>query len=126
MGVVAGASAAGFTAGLGAGLGLGFGASRRGVGAAAGRQPAPPAPGDDATRPITDQLDAYFAGELRDFDVPLDLRAVHGFVRTALEDAGSVAGLLITTEAMIADAPKKESGAPAGGGMPDMGGMGMM
>ncbi|WP_349363493.1 MAG: chaperonin GroEL [Roseitalea porphyridii] len=46
-------------------------------------------------------------------------------VRTALEDAGSVAGLLITTEAMIADAPKKES-APAGGGMPDMGGMGMM
>jgi chaperonin GroEL len=47
-------------------------------------------------------------------------------VRTALEDAGSVAGLLITTEAMIADAPKKESGAPAGGGMPDMGGMGMM
>ncbi|MEQ9153684.1 MAG: chaperonin GroEL [Roseitalea porphyridii] len=47
-------------------------------------------------------------------------------VRTALEDAGSVAGLLITTEAMIADAPKKESAAPAGGGMPDMGGMGMM
>ncbi|WP_306120855.1 MULTISPECIES: chaperonin GroEL [unclassified Roseitalea] len=48
-------------------------------------------------------------------------------VRTALEDAASVAGLLITTEAMVAEAPKKESApAPAGGGMPDMGGMGMM
>ena len=45
-------------------------------------------------------------------------------VRTALEDAASVAGLLITTEAMIAEAPKKES-APAmpGGGMGGMGGM---
>ncbi|WP_179380507.1 chaperonin GroEL [Jannaschia marina] len=46
-------------------------------------------------------------------------------VRTALEDAASVAGLLITTEAMVADKPAKE-GAPAGGGMPDMGGMGGM
>ncbi|GHD99925.1 molecular chaperone GroEL [Defluviimonas sp. 20V17] len=46
-------------------------------------------------------------------------------VRTALEDAASVAGLLITTEAMIADKPAKE-GAAAGGGMPDMGGMGGM
>ncbi|MFW2588682.1 chaperonin GroEL [Sagittula sp. SSi028] len=45
--------------------------------------------------------------------------------RTALEDAASVAGLLITTEAMVADKPAKE-GAPAGGGMPDMGGMGGM
>ena len=45
-------------------------------------------------------------------------------VRTALEDAGSVAGLLITTEAMIAELPKKDGGgAPA---MPDMGGMGGM
>ncbi|MCQ8184784.1 chaperonin GroEL [Parvularcula maris] len=46
-------------------------------------------------------------------------------VRTALQDAASVAGLLITTEAMIADAPKKDSGAPAmpGGGMGGMGGM---
>jgi chaperonin GroEL len=43
--------------------------------------------------------------------------------RTALEDAASVASLLITTEAMIADAPKKDDGAPA---MPDMGGMGGM
>jgi chaperonin GroEL len=40
-------------------------------------------------------------------------------VRTALQDAASVAGLLITTEAMIADKPKKDSPAPAmpGGGM---------
>jgi chaperonin GroEL len=43
--------------------------------------------------------------------------------RTALEDAASVAGLLITTEAMIADKPSKEG---AGAGMPDMGGMGGM
>ncbi|SDO13526.1 chaperonin GroEL [Lutimaribacter pacificus] len=46
-------------------------------------------------------------------------------VRTALEDAASVAGLLVTTEAMVADKPQKE-GAGAGGGMPDMGGMGGM
>ncbi|MBS9717198.1 chaperonin GroEL [Pseudohalocynthiibacter aestuariivivens] len=46
-------------------------------------------------------------------------------VRTALEDAASIAGLLITTEAMVADKPSKE-GAGAGGGMPDMGGMGGM
>ncbi|MEM8787412.1 MAG: chaperonin GroEL [Pseudomonadota bacterium] len=48
-------------------------------------------------------------------------------VRTALEDAASVAGLLITTEAMVADKPEpKGAGAGAGGGMPDMGGMGGM
>ena len=46
-------------------------------------------------------------------------------VRTALEDASSIAGLLITTEAMVADKPAKE-GAGGGGGMPDMGGMGGM
>ncbi|KJS20904.1 MAG: molecular chaperone GroEL [Hoeflea sp. BRH_c9] len=45
-------------------------------------------------------------------------------VRTALQDAASIAGLLITTEAMIAEVPKKDSG--GGGGMPDMGGMGGM
>ncbi|SFM43205.1 chaperonin GroEL [Methylobacterium pseudosasicola] len=44
-------------------------------------------------------------------------------VRTALQDAASVAGLLVTTEAMVADAPKKDSGAPA---MPGGGGMGGM
>jgi chaperonin GroEL len=46
-------------------------------------------------------------------------------VRHALQDAASVASLLITTEAMVADAPAKE-GAGAPGGMPDMGGMGGM
>jgi chaperonin GroEL len=44
-------------------------------------------------------------------------------VRTALQDAASVAGILITTEAAVADAPKKASG---GAGAPDMGGMGGM
>jgi len=44
-------------------------------------------------------------------------------VRTAIQDAASVAGLLIMTEAMIAEAPKKDSGAPA---MPGGGGMGGM
>ncbi len=44
--------------------------------------------------------------------------------RTALEDAASIAGLLITTEAMIADKPEPKGA--AGGGMPDMGGMGGM
>ena len=43
--------------------------------------------------------------------------------RTALQAAGSVAGLMITTEVMIAEAPKDDGGAPA---MPDMGGMGGM
>ncbi|MFD1508100.1 chaperonin GroEL [Lacimonas salitolerans] len=47
-------------------------------------------------------------------------------VRQALQDASSVAGLLITTEAMIADKPQKEGAGGAGGGMPDMGGMGGM
>ena len=43
--------------------------------------------------------------------------------RTALEDAASVAGLLITTECMVAEKPEPKA---AGGGMPDMGGMGGM
>jgi len=59
-------------------------------------------------------------------------------VRTALNDAASVAGLLTTTETVITDIPAKESAAPAagpgggmggmgmGGGMPGMPGMGMM
>ena len=44
--------------------------------------------------------------------------------RTALQAAASIAGLMITTEAMVADAP--DEGGAAGGGMPDMGGMGGM
>jgi len=47
-------------------------------------------------------------------------------VRTALEDAASIAGLLVTTEAMVADKPEKAGGGGGGGGMPDMGGMGGM
>ena len=48
-------------------------------------------------------------------------------VRTALQDAASVAGILITTEAAVADAPKKPAAGGAGGGMPGgMGGMGDM
>jgi chaperonin GroEL len=46
--------------------------------------------------------------------------------RTALQNAASVAGLMITTEAMVAEEPKDETPMPAGGGMGDMGGMGMM
>jgi chaperonin GroEL len=44
-------------------------------------------------------------------------------VRCALQDAASVSGLLITTEAMVAEKPEPKG---AGGGMPDMGGMGGM
>jgi len=46
-------------------------------------------------------------------------------VRTALQDAASVAGLLVTTEAMVAELPKEAAPAmPGGGGMGGMGGMG--
>ncbi len=45
--------------------------------------------------------------------------------RTALVNAASVAGLMLTTEAMIAERPKEEKEMPAGGGMGGMGGMGM-
>ncbi|EJN33848.1 MULTISPECIES: chaperonin GroEL [unclassified Pseudomonas] len=44
--------------------------------------------------------------------------------RSALQAASSIGGLILTTEAAVADAPKKDGG--AGGGMPDMGGMGGM
>ena len=44
-------------------------------------------------------------------------------VRTALQDAASVASLLITTEAMVAERPAKPAAAPAGGDMGGMGGM---
>jgi len=43
--------------------------------------------------------------------------------RTALQNAASIAGLMITTEAMVAEAPSDDKGGPA---MPDMGGMGGM
>lgn len=48
--------------------------------------------------------------------------------RSALQNAASIAGLMITTEAMVAELPKKDEGGgmPAGGGMGGMGGMGDM
>jgi chaperonin GroEL len=58
-------------------------------------------------------------GDMLDFGI-IDPAKV---TRTALQAAASVAGLMITTEAMIADKPEDK---PAGGGMPDMGGMGGM
>ncbi len=74
---------------------------------------------DDVTFGFNAQTEEY--GDLFKFGV-IDPAKV---VRTALEDAASVAGLLITTEAMVADKPEKPGAAPAGG-MPDMGGMGGM
>ena len=74
---------------------------------------------DDSSFGFNSQTEEY--GDLFKFGV-IDPAKV---VRTALEDAASIAGLLITTEAMVADKPQKE-GAGAGGGMPDMGGMGGM
>jgi chaperonin GroEL len=47
-------------------------------------------------------------------------------VRTALQNAASVAALLITTEAGIAERPAKRKAGGGGGGMPDMGDMGDM
>ncbi|WP_197917560.1 chaperonin GroEL [Thiosulfatihalobacter marinus] len=74
---------------------------------------------DDVTFGFNAQTEEY--GDMFKFGV-IDPAKV---VRTALEDAASIAGLLITTEAMVADKPAKE-GSAAGGGMPDMGGMGGM
>ncbi|UUV05406.1 MULTISPECIES: chaperonin GroEL [Ruegeria] len=74
---------------------------------------------DDAAFGFNAQTEEY--GDMFSFGV-IDPAKV---VRTALEDAASVAGLLVTTEAMVADKPAKEGAAP-GGGMPDMGGMGGM
>ncbi|MCK0139540.1 chaperonin GroEL [Aliiroseovarius sp. F47248L] len=73
---------------------------------------------DDVTFGFNAQTEEY--GDMFKFGV-IDPAKV---TRTALEDAGSVAGLLITTEAMVADKPQKEG--QGGGGMPDMGGMGGM
>ncbi|WP_323033445.1 chaperonin GroEL [Paracoccus sp. (in: a-proteobacteria)] len=72
---------------------------------------------DDKTFGFNAQTEEY--GDMFKFGV-IDPAKV---VRTALEDAASVAGLLITTEAMIAEKPEPKA---QGGGMPDMGGMGGM
>ena len=44
-------------------------------------------------------------------------------VRTALQNAGSIASLLLTTEALVAEIPEEKPEAPAGGPPPGMGGM---
>ena len=75
---------------------------------------------DDLTFGFNAQTEEY--GDMFKFGV-IDPAKV---VRTALQDAASIAGLLITTEAMIADKPAKEGAGGGGGGMPDMGGMGGM
>ncbi|MCR9126648.1 MAG: chaperonin GroEL [Rhodobacteraceae bacterium] len=75
---------------------------------------------DDLTFGFNAQTEEY--GDMFKFGV-IDPAKV---VRTALQDAASIAGLLITTEAMVADKPQKEGAGGAGGGMPDMGGMGGM
>ncbi len=76
---------------------------------------------DDLTFGFNAQTEEY--GDMFKFGV-IDPAKV---VRTALQDAASIAGLLITTEAMVADRPAKEgAGGGMGGGMPDMGGMGGM
>ena len=73
---------------------------------------------DDTSFGFNAQTEEY--GDMFSFGV-IDPAKV---TRTALEDAASIAGLLITTEAMVADKPSKDGGgAPA---MPDMGGMGGM
>ena len=76
---------------------------------------------DDLTFGFNAQTEEY--GDMFKFGV-IDPAKV---VRTALQDAASVASLLITTEAMVADKPSKEgAGGGMPGGMPDMGGMGGM
>ena len=46
--------------------------------------------------------------------------------RAALQNAASIAALLLTTEALVADKPEPAAAMPAGGGMDPMGGMGGM
>ena len=43
--------------------------------------------------------------------------------RSALQNAASIAGLLLTTDCMVTDLPEKKEGCGCGGGAPDMGGM---
>jgi chaperonin GroEL len=75
---------------------------------------------DDLTFGFNAQTEEY--GDMFKFGV-IDPAKV---TRTALEDAASIAGLLITTEAMVAELPAKDGGGAGGGGMGDMGGMGGM
>ena len=63
------------------------------------------------------------SGEFKDL-VKAGIVDLTKVVRTALQDAASVAGLLVTTEAMVAEKPEKKAPAMPGGG--GMGGMGDM
>jgi len=78
---------------------------------------------------LTDQNDATFgfdaqAGQFGDL-VQAGIIDPAKVVRVALQDAASVAGLLVTTEAMVAEKPEPKAATPAmpGGGMGGMGGM---
>ena len=64
---------------------------------------------------LSDDLDERLSEESRLASQPKSL-----LVRTALEHAASIAGMMLTTEAMVAEKPKKEAPAPAAPG-PDMG-----
>ena len=79
---------------------------------------------------LTDQRNASFGfdaqrGEYGDL-VKAGVIDPTKVVRSALQHAASVAGLLVTTEAMVAERPKKEAAAPAGGPGGMGGGMGDM
>ncbi len=64
-------------------------------------------PDDAATAPVTSQLDAYFAGELRAFDVALVLRGVHGFTRAALDAVCEIPYGAVASYADIAVAARR-------------------
>ncbi len=57
------------------------------------------------------------------YDAEHKARTREKVLRTALQDAASVAALLITTEAMVAELPKDKPAMPMGGGGGGMGGM---
>ena len=87
--------------------------------------------GDDASvvlNEVRNNKDTYgynaTAGEYGDM-LKMGILDPTKVVRAALQNAASIASLIITTEVMVTDAPV-EAGAAAGGGMPDMGGMGGM
>ena len=64
-------------------------------------------PDDAATAPVTSQLDAYFAGELRVFDVALVLGGVHGFTRAALDAVCEIPYGAVASYADIAVAARR-------------------
>ena len=79
---------------------------------------------------VSDGKDNFgFNAQTEDFGDMVDMGILDPtkVTRTALQNAASVAGLMITTEAMVAEMPKEEKAPPMGGGdMGDMGGMGGM